>query len=479
MNIKSIKLNPEQPFQWASLFWMPIYNDNRMRLKHPELRKMAAEGFAETIKKEGIHVDWVAGTSTAGISPGTTLADMLNVPFAYIRDKPKEHGLRNQIEGLDADEDFAGKRVLVIEDLISTGGSSAAAVHAVRSANGKVDYLFSIFNYGLEEAVKMFAGRVPFDKSGARLSPPCEVRSLLSYEQLLAIARETQHITEEQEAMLKEWRADPFRWGGRHGFYWLRGRETAELSEAEQRARKRVCIALDVPTVRDALALAEGTADLVGMYKVGKELHSAACNEGVPIVYRIVESGGKVFLDLKFKDTPQTVYNAVKAALVPGVEIVNIHCSADSGEKMVKEAIRASHDAAAYHNMPRPKVIGVTVLTSVDDNDLKAEYSDTTFDALVMKRAELAKNWGLDGIVCPASKAGELEKRFGEWLYVTPGIEWGGVAGAGQKQLYTPDRAVQDCKSSILVVGSAVTKTDNKNKRPVAREILKAMAPYV
>ncbi|HSU72506.1 MAG TPA: orotidine-5'-phosphate decarboxylase, partial [Candidatus Binatia bacterium] len=473
-DIHATKLRPDEPFMWASKYFMPIYNDNRMFLAHPEHRKMVAEGFADIVKTKGIEIDFIAGTSTAGIAPGTSLADLLHVPFTYVRDKPKDHGLKNQIEGLDNDKDYGGKRVLVVEDLISTGGSSAAAVHAVRNANGKVDHVFSIYHYGLDDAVKMFDGKIPFDKNGTRLNPSCQVHSLLSYDHSIKIAQDIGYVTAEQAAMLKDWRADPFGWGAKHGWHYMRGKETAILNDEEAMARQRVCLALDVSTVREGVSLADGLSDLVGLYKIGKELHAAACNEGVPIVQKIYEAGGGVFLDLKLHDTPQTAYKFFKSAVVPGVEIINLHIP--GGEAMCKEAMRGAQEAAAYHGMRPPKVIGVTVLTSLNDEDLKQDSIQKSYDNLVLHRAENAKKWGLDGIVCPANKAGALEKQFGEWLYVTPGIEWGGNSGGGQKQLYTPDMAVRDCQSSILVIGSAITKADDKRK--TAKDILKAMATY-
>jgi orotidine-5'-phosphate decarboxylase len=274
-----------------------------------------------------------------------------------------------------------------------------------------------------------------------------------------------------------------------------------KLTEQEQKAGKRVCIALDVPTVADGLSLAEELSLFGFMYKVGKELHTAAGRERVDIIDEIYQRGGRVFLDLKLHDTPQTVYRAAKACCAPGVEIFNLHIS--GGEKMCKEAIRGAYEAAtAQGAMQRgiiaPYVIGVTELTSLSDEDLDVQGLGIKYDDLVMRRTELARKWGLQGVVCPANKAGGLEQRFGgdDFLFVTPGIEWGGKAGEGQKQLYTPDRAVQDCKRSILVVGSAITTAGNEYKkdgdkkilvkqgtpedrRTTAYQILQAMAPYV
>jgi len=208
LDINAIKLRPDNPFTWASGFRMPIYNDNRMFLFHPEHRGLLARGFEEILLSEEIPYDIIAGTSTAGIPPATTLADYLGKPMIYVRDKPKDHGLQNQIEGIDAESDLQGRKVVLVEDLISTGGSSARAVQAIRDANGECNHCISIFNYGLDKAVQAFEG----------LNPRCEVRSLLTYDALLEVAKETGYIDEQQAQMLAEWRADPFNWGEKHGF---------------------------------------------------------------------------------------------------------------------------------------------------------------------------------------------------------------------------------------------------------------------
>ncbi|MFH1316269.1 MAG: orotate phosphoribosyltransferase [Candidatus Woesearchaeota archaeon] len=208
LSIKAIKLQPDNPFLWASGFRMPIYNDNRMFLMYPDYRNTIIQGFLDIIEKESIQFDIVAGTSTAGIPHGMALANQLNKPFIYIRDKPKDHGLRNQIEGIDAEKDLEGRIVLVIEDLISTGGSSAKAVQAVRDANGKCDYIISIFDYGLDKASQAFL----------ELDPKCNVKSLLTYDILLEVAKEAGYLTDDQVKLLEEWRSDPFNWGENHGF---------------------------------------------------------------------------------------------------------------------------------------------------------------------------------------------------------------------------------------------------------------------
>ncbi len=187
---------------------MPIYNDNRMFLFYPEMRRTIAQGLADIIRDRGIRPEVVAGTATAGIPHGALLADLLSLPYIYIRDKPKAHGLKNRIEGLDAESDLGGRTVVVIEDLISTGGSSARAVEAVREANGVSDWCLSIFSYGLEKAAEEFAA----------LEPPCEFTSLLTFPVLLDVARTGGFLSEDQISLLAEWREDPFGWGEKNGF---------------------------------------------------------------------------------------------------------------------------------------------------------------------------------------------------------------------------------------------------------------------
>jgi orotate phosphoribosyltransferase len=208
LTIGAIKLKPDNPFQWASGYRMPIYNDNRMFLFHPETRRTIAQGLAAIVEEKGIAPEVVAGTATAGIPHGAFLSDVLDLPYIYIRDKPKGHGLKNRIEGLDAESDLEGRRVVVIEDLISTGGSSARAVEAVREANGSCDWCISIFSYGLEKA----------DQEFGSLSPPCNYTSLLTFQVLLETAKAGGFLTEEQIALLASWREDPFGWGEKNGF---------------------------------------------------------------------------------------------------------------------------------------------------------------------------------------------------------------------------------------------------------------------
>ncbi len=208
LRIGAIKLRPDDPFEWASGYRMPVYNDNRMFLFHSGSRRRIVEGLAGMVAAEDIAPEVVAGTATAGIPHGTSLADYLGLPFIYVRDKPKGHGLRNRIEGIDAERDLEGRRVVLIEDLISTGGSSARSVEAVREAAGVCTWCLAIFSYGLAPAEEAFAA----------LEPACQVRSLLTFDILQEVAREQGLLNAAQLELLDEWRDDPFSWGACHGF---------------------------------------------------------------------------------------------------------------------------------------------------------------------------------------------------------------------------------------------------------------------
>ena len=208
LEMQAIRLSPNDPFQWASGYRMPIYNDNRTLLADAETRALIAEGFAAIVEKLPSTFDNIAGTATAGIPHATTLADRLGMPLSYVRSSGKDHGLKNLIEGLGVDGSYHGKQVLLIEDLISTGGSSIKAVQAVREAGGNITYCLAIFTYGLQAALDAFAS----------LDPHCTAITLLDYEMMVATARATGYVDDEGAELLRQWREDPFGWGSAHGF---------------------------------------------------------------------------------------------------------------------------------------------------------------------------------------------------------------------------------------------------------------------
>lgn len=214
------KFNFENPFEWASGFRMPIYNDNRLFLFYPEVRGVIADAFEMMILEETSNKGiTLAGTATAGIPWASFVSDRLVCPLVYIRTKPKSHGLKNQIEGLSAEKDLSGEKVHVVEDVIATATSSASAVQAVRNARGNCDYCFSIFDYGFKEAQERFEGKKPYDRENKFfLNPPCISRSILEYRVLLEVAKRKGYIGAEQVKALEEWRADPWNWGEKRGF---------------------------------------------------------------------------------------------------------------------------------------------------------------------------------------------------------------------------------------------------------------------
>ena len=222
LGINAVKLDTKNPFLWASGYYMPIYNDNRIFLQEKKYRELIADSFIEMMKDNNIEVDVIAGTSTSGIPLATTLADKLDLPLTYVRDKPKGHGLKNCIEGIPAETGYQGKKVLLIEDLISTGGSSIKAVQAIRDADGNIDCCLSIFSYGFKEA----------DINFSSLKPRCRSFSIITYEDLIAAAVEDGYISNEEFESLKEWRVDTFGWGENHGFGRIKkpGREQASCS---------------------------------------------------------------------------------------------------------------------------------------------------------------------------------------------------------------------------------------------------------
>jgi len=208
LKLEAFKFSPQAPFTWASGYRMPVYNDNRLLLSRPEARRLVADGFAELLQERGIACEVVLGVATSGIPHAATLADLLGKPLAYVRDKPKDHGLRNRIEGVAAESGLDGRHCVVIEDLISTGGSSAKAVEAVREAGGKASHCLAIFSYGFPEGREAFSS----------LKPPCQLHTLLEFPLLLETARAKGALSHEQGAALDAWGKDPWGWGAAQGF---------------------------------------------------------------------------------------------------------------------------------------------------------------------------------------------------------------------------------------------------------------------
>ena len=197
LQIKAIKLEPNKPFTWASGWKSPIYCDNRVTLSYPKVRTYIRQEFADAILETFGKPDVIAGVATGGIAQGALVAQELGLPFIYVRSEAKKHGMTNMIEGVVE----KGQSVVVIEDLISTGGSSLKAVEALREAGCDVKGMAAIFTYGFKTANDNFK------------KVKCKVITLSNYDTLIAQALETEYITEKDLKSLKEWRENPAEWG--------------------------------------------------------------------------------------------------------------------------------------------------------------------------------------------------------------------------------------------------------------------------
>lgn len=196
LQIKAIKLDPTNHFTWASGWNSPIYCDNRITLSYPEVRDEIKQSFAKLIREKFPEVEVIAGVATGAIAHGVLVAQELNLPFVYIRSSAKKHGLENQIEGhLEK-----GQKVVVVEDLVSTGGSSLKAVEALRQAEANVLGMTAIFTYGFDISAKNFE------------THNCRLFTLSNYEALINEALQTNYIQENQVDILREWRKSPETW---------------------------------------------------------------------------------------------------------------------------------------------------------------------------------------------------------------------------------------------------------------------------
>lgn len=196
LSIEAIKLNVASPFTWASGWKSPIYCDNRLSLSYPDTRSYIKEKIADSIKQNFSEAEAIAGVATAGIPQGALVADLLNIPFIYVRSKPKGHGMENMIEG----EITPGQKVVVIEDLVSTGGSSLKAIEALKKSEFEVLGMVAIFTYDFDIA------RENFEKAGVRLV------TLSDYNVMIQEAQRLNYVTAEQADSLRKWRTDPANW---------------------------------------------------------------------------------------------------------------------------------------------------------------------------------------------------------------------------------------------------------------------------
>ena len=196
LQIKAIKLNPASPFTWASGLKSPIYCDNRITLSYPNIRTFIREAFVRICTDRYGKPDLIAGVATGGIPQGTLVAQELGLPFCYVRSEAKSHGLNNQVEGIVPQ----GASVVVIEDLVSTGKSSLAAVEALREKGANVKGMMAIFTYQLDAATEAFK------------KANCDLVTISNYEALIKKAVEENYVSDDQMASLIEWRKSPQAW---------------------------------------------------------------------------------------------------------------------------------------------------------------------------------------------------------------------------------------------------------------------------
>ena len=197
LQIKAIKLQPSNPFTWASGWKSPIYCDNRKTLSFPEVRTYIRDSFVLTVGKLYPEAQIIAGVATGAIAHGALVAEKMGLPFIYVRSEAKSHGLGNQIEGYFE----KGQKVVVIEDLISTGGSSLNAVKALRDAGCEVLGMVAIFTYGFQKATDAFE------------TENCRLDTLSNYNVLIDCAMNSGYIGKSEVETLKKWRIDPSKWG--------------------------------------------------------------------------------------------------------------------------------------------------------------------------------------------------------------------------------------------------------------------------
>lgn len=194
---KAIILEPTKPFTWASGWRSPIYCDNRITLSHPAIRETIKQSFISVIGQRYPRTEVIAGVATGAIAQGALVADGMNLPFVYVRPSAKAHGRKNLVEG----RLVPGQKVVVVEDLVSTGGSSLKALEALRDGGAEVTGMVAIFTYGFQEALDRFS------------KANVELYTLTDYHTLIEVALEKDEITPDQVDMLKQWRTDPAAWG--------------------------------------------------------------------------------------------------------------------------------------------------------------------------------------------------------------------------------------------------------------------------
>jgi len=429
----AVELRTSEPFfTFASGISSPVYTDNRLLISDPDARLTIRDAFAEKVRELELGPEVIAGTATAGIPHAAFLADGMSLPMVYVRGSAKGHGKQNRIEGRLA----PGAKVLLVEDLISTGGSSVSAAEALRDAGAEVIHVLAIFSYGFDSA------RDAFENAGFPWS------SLVTFDEVIELARDDGRISAEEMNLLGRWSRDPATWPGGGGGGGGGGGAAEE--KAVSSAEEALIVAADLPGRDEIEALAKQVSGAAGYLK----LNSAFVAHGPELVAAVKALGLKVFLDLKFHDIPNTAANHCREAVRMGVGLLTVHASGGSG--MMEACAAAVRDEASRRKCEAPKVLAVTALTSLSDEDLADAGVPGGRDAQVPRLAELARDAGVDGVVCSVAEAAAVRRACGgDFLIVTPGVRPAGAGADDHARSATPAEAVA-AGADYIVVGRPV-----------------------
>lgn len=386
--------------------------------------------------------------------------------LAMGRKTPKDHGEAK-------DRYFVGMpkgKVVVIEDVTTTGSSLIDTIHNLQEAGVKISGVVSLTNrmekrddgMSVKQAVEQLA--VPYFNMSSSLDllPIIYKRIQPGREIGRAIEQEFEEYGVEELKL---------------GIWDIFEDSTNELNEKARLARSKICLALDnIESIEELRQRVEELSPLVGMFKIGKESFTKFGPEAIKAVQSY---GADVFFDSKYYDIPNTVKGAANAATQLGVAMFNVHAS--GGLEMMKAAVEGVREASEKYNLPKPKIIGVTILTSINqemmNNELGVKGNVTD---QVLRLADLAYQAGLDGIVCSAQELERLKKELpDDFIFVTPGIRLAGSSHQDQKRVFTPSDALQN-GSTILVVGRTITGYSTKEERINAGyEVLQDMVKYL
>lgn len=420
-SLGAIELRVRPPyFTFASGLTSPVYTDNRLLISDAGARERVCADLAREVDRLGLEPDVVAGTATAGIPHAALLADRLGLPLVYVRGAAKGHGKGNRIEGRLA----SGQRVLLIEDLISTGGSSLSAARALTEAGAQVVHLLAIFSYGFTQAAQQFRAE------------GIAHTALLTFDQVLDHLVSNETLSRSDAAVLLGWREAPESWG-------VSARDPEEA----------LAVAADLSDRQEVLALADDVAARAAYIK----LNSAYIAHGPDLLVELHKRGLKTFLDLKFHDIPNTAANHVRTAASMGVSLLTVHAS--GGPAM----IQACADALSKTTLPRPRLLAVTALTSLDDAALAAVGVAGGRQAQVSRLARLARDSGADGVVCSVDEAASVRASCGpQFMVVTPGVRPASAPADDHARSATPAAALR-AGADVLVVGRPIYRaTDPK-----------------